>query len=163
MPQKQNPVGPESLVALAQQSGALRSGMIGASMHQHQRDGAAWFTEWMLVPQIALSTAAGLQIANKLAGQITPDTGKMTAHLQANHGLIFAEALSFALSQQMPRQQAQSETKKLCAAARTQNRPLHVVASEAYPDLPSTTFETAAQLGTAPQDARAFSARAKAL
>ena len=162
MPQKQNPVQASSLVALAQQSATLRSGLGTAAMHQHQRDGAAWFTEWMLVPQMALTAAAALQISNALATALRPDPGQMAANLSAGLGLVHAEALSFALADQMPRAEAQAQTKTLCAAAQAQGLPLSKVAQAAYPHLPDTLFDPLAQLGHAPADARAFAQRAKA-
>ena len=47
MPQKQNPVAPSVLVALARQTAGLSATMQGALGHGLQRDGAAWFTEWL--------------------------------------------------------------------------------------------------------------------
>ena len=163
MPQKQNPVQASSLVALSQQSAALRSGLATAGVHQHQRDGAAWFTEWMLVPQMALTTAAALQTANALALSLRPAPSRMAAALQDNLGLVYAEALSFALASRMPRAEAQELAKTLCAAATAQQTPLLKLAKADHPDLPDSLFETHAQLGQAPADARAFAKRAEAL
>ena len=163
MPQKQNPVAASAVMALASQASALRAGMPQAAQHRHQRDGAAWFAEWMLLPQIVLCTCAALQIAKTLAAQITPDAARMRDALDANLGMIHAEALSFALTAQMARPDAQAATKALCAAARDARRPLPLVAMEAYPDLPADTFTPQAQLGSAPREARAFAARVEKL
>ena len=80
----------------------------------------------------------------------------MAAHLSANHGLIHAEALTFALTARMPRPEAQSESKRLCAKARETGTSLAEVAMAAHPDLPPGTFDPAAHLGQAPREARAF-------
>lgn len=163
MPQKQNPVSPSVLVALSHQMGGLHGALQTAASHQHQRDGAAWFTEWMLVPQIALSCAASLHQAARLTDMLQPDPARMAANLDSEWGLIHAEALSFALARKMPRTQAQAETKTLCRAARETRTPLAQLVGTQYPDLPTGLFDAAAQLGHAPAEARAFVTRARAL
>ncbi|TMM55354.1 lyase family protein [Sulfitobacter sabulilitoris] len=163
MPQKQNPVGPSVLVSLANQTAALRAGLQTAATHQHQRDAAAWFTEWALLPQICLATATGLQQARAAAAGLSPDTHRMAANLDSGLGLIHAEALSFALAEMMPRPQAQAAAKALCQKAVATQTPLPALAHAAYADLPATLFDARHQLGTAPADARAFVARIKAI
>ena len=159
MPQKQNPVGPSALVALSHQMG----GLLAASPHQHQRDGAAWFTEWMLLPQIVLTCAASLQHARALSTTAHPNVAQMTHNLNNGLGLINAEALSFALTDRMSRPDAQAATKALCRQAVTEGASLAILARAAYPDLPQALFEPRTQMGQAPADARAFAARARAL
>jgi 3-carboxy-cis,cis-muconate cycloisomerase len=162
MPQKQNPVGPSVLVALNNQMAGLRASLQAASAHQFQRDGVAWFTEWMVLPQIALCTAAALETACGLAQAMEPDTARMAAHVEGL-GLIHAEALSFALAARMPRPKAQARTKELVAEAVRTTTPLSEIAHAAEPDLPPTLFQSAAQLGNAPSDARAFAKRVETL
>jgi 3-carboxy-cis,cis-muconate cycloisomerase len=60
MPQKSNPVRPSLLVAVARQMTALDAAMQGALLHRQQRDGAAWITEWMTLPQMCLGLARAL-------------------------------------------------------------------------------------------------------
>lgn len=163
MPQKQNPVAPSVLVALSHQMAGLRASLQGAATHHHQRDGAAWFTEWMLMPQIALSTAAALQQAVRLADNLQPQPNRMAANLTAGLGLSHAEALSFALAATMPRAQAKAETATLCQEAVQTGTPLRTLAMARHPVLPTNLFDPASQLGQAPDMARAFAARARAL
>ncbi|MEM6939433.1 MAG: lyase family protein [Pseudomonadota bacterium] len=161
MPQKQNPVGPSALVALNHHFAGLRSTLGAAAQHQHQRDGAAWFTEWMAVPGLSLCCAAALQHAKRLADGVTPRPVHMHAALDGNLGLIHAEALSFALSETMPRPEAQAITKKLCLEARDKRVPLKKLAQAAYPQITDAVFDAHANVGTAPDEALAFAARAK--
>ncbi len=163
MPQKQNPVAPSALHALGHQVTGLRSALAPATQHLHQRDGAAWFTEWMILPQIALSSAGALQHAKSLTHSMTPDAARMAKTLNGGLGLIHAEALSFALAAQMQRPQAQARTKELCRTAQDQGVPLETIAREAHPELPKDLFDPSQSLGTAPQEARAFHARAQKL
>ncbi len=163
MPQKQNPVGPSALVALSHHFTGLRAGLQAAAVHQHQRDGAAWFAEWMTVPQLALSLAAALHHARTLATGMIPHPVQMHATLENGLGLIHAEALSFALAELMPRPQAQAKAKALCLEALKQRVPLRDLARADYPDLRGDVFDPALQMGHAPAEAAGFVARARAL
>ncbi|APX10836.1 lyase family protein [Tateyamaria omphalii] len=162
MPQKQNPVGPSALAALGHQMAGLRTSLQAAASHQHQRDGAAWFNEWMVLPQIALSCAAALHIAQNLVEHWQPDTDAM-ANTFTGLGAIHAEALSFALASRMARPDAQAATKALIADAMAQGKTLETVARAAYPNLPPDLFTPAHHMGTAPEHARNFAQRVAAL
>lgn len=163
MPQKQNPVAPSAIVALHTHFTGLRAGLHAASVHQHQRDGAAWFAEWMSVPQLSLCLAAALAHAKALSGTITPRPVQMQGNLETNMGLIHAEALSFALAEFMPRPEAQRVTKALCLEALDKQTPLETLARADYPDLSADVFAPGAGTGLAAQDALAFAARAAAI
>jgi 3-carboxy-cis,cis-muconate cycloisomerase len=156
MPQKQNPVAPSVLVALGRQVAGLSATMQGAALHRQSRDGAAWFTEWLTLPQICISTGKALALALDLAGRLSPDVAAMRRGLEDGLGLIHAEALSFALAERMPRPEAQARVKALCAEATASGTPLSDLAARAFPGL-----TLRADLGTAPEDARAFAARAQ--
>lgn len=157
MPQKQNPVGPSVLVALARQVAALAAVMQGAGLHRQQRDGAAWFGEWLVLPQLCISTGRALALALDLAGRIAPRPEAMARNLDDGTGLIHAEALSFALARHMPRPEAQARVKALCQAVAAGGGNLLARAAEAFPGLELTM---AGGLGTAPDEALAFADRA---
>lgn len=157
MPQKQNPVGPSVLVALARQSAGLLGVLHGAAMPRHQRDGAAWFTEWMCLPQIVLGSASSIQTALTLSQSMTPQPTTMWAALEGQLDMIHAEALSFALAASMPRPDAQAAVKALCRAAQDNQTPLRRLVVHEYPDLDvATLFDPAYQMGHAPAEARKF-------
>lgn len=160
MPQKQNPVGPSTLHALAHTAAGLRTALAPATQHQHQRDGAAWFTEWMVLPQLCLGTASGTHIARALCEGMEPDTARMRANLDHSGGTIAAEALSFALAVALPRPEAQAEAKRLCRITAESGRSLREVALDAHPDIDPALFDPAKSLGQAPAEARAFVQRA---
>lgn len=161
MPQKQNPVGPSALVALNIQMAGLRASLQAAAAHQHQRDGSAWFAEWMVLPQVVLTTASALYHAKTLAQGINPVPARMHAALEDGLCLIYAETLSFALAEQMPRPEAQAATKALCKEVMDTQTPLPGLALRHYPDLPQSLFDAASQMGTAADDARTFASRAR--
>jgi len=162
MPQKSNPVLPSLMVALASQTTALNAALQGAMVHRQQRDGAAWFVEWMTIGQICMACARALSAAEKLARNIAPNPDEMAAHINDGLGLIYAEALSFALANSMPRPEAQAAVKKLCLQVKAENTPLPKLAAAKWPDMDtSTLFTPAQQLGEAPAQARAFAKAAK--
>lgn len=163
MPQKQNPVQPSVLVALGHQMAGVRAGLALGGAQRHQRDGAAWFTEWLLLPQICLTHASALAQSIDIATSLAPDAGRMVHTLTQSQGLVHAEALSFALSQKMARPLAQDETKSLCHKALETGSNLEDIARARHPDLPGDLFKDHSQMGQAPDAARAFVARAKAL
>jgi len=66
MPHKVNPVGAEVLVALARFNATLVSAMHQSLIHEGERSGAAWTLEWMILPQMAVATAAALRTAGDL-------------------------------------------------------------------------------------------------
>lgn len=164
MPQKQNPVMPSLAVSIGRTMVGLNSIIQGATIHRQQRDGAAWISEWMTLPQMCLGLGRSLSIAQELAEGISPRVETMAAHIDDGTGLIYAEALSFRLSQSMPRPQAQAEVKEVCKDVIAGKGSLSDLAPLKWPqaDL-GGVFAPEGQLGLAPVEARQFAARVKDL
>ncbi len=158
MPQKQNPVGPSVLVAISRQVTGLSATLTGAGLHRQARDGAAWFTEWLTLPQTCVSTGRALALAGDLAGRISPDAAAMERVLNTDAGTIHAEALTFALAARMPRPEADAAIKRLCGEALETGTDLRALAAQNWPGLivPMAT-------GEAPAQARAFAAMARGM
>ncbi|SNR64954.1 lyase family protein [Puniceibacterium sediminis] len=163
MPQKQNPVAPSVLVALSHHALGLNTTLQGAGLHRQQRDGAAWFTEWLTLPSLCLSLSAALKHAQNLAETLAPNTQAMSATLDSAQGLLAAEALSFALTSRMSRPDAQAEVKMLCKEVIANGTHLRDAALARWPDLPPALFLPDTQMGQAPHEARAFAAAVRAL
>lgn len=66
MAHKKNPVAAEVLVALARLNAGLLGTLSQSLVHENERSGAAWTLEWILLPQIAEATGAGLKSATAL-------------------------------------------------------------------------------------------------
>ncbi|MGH7006025.1 MAG: lyase family protein, partial [Alphaproteobacteria bacterium] len=66
MPHKSNPVAAELLVTLAGFNALQLSGLHLALVHEQERSGSAWSLEWMLLPQMAVATAASLRLAQQV-------------------------------------------------------------------------------------------------
>jgi len=75
MPHKQNPVLAELLVTLARFNATQIAGMHHALVHEQERSGAAWGLEWMILPQMAMTTARSIAAAQELCGciRLTPE------------------------------------------------------------------------------------------
>ena len=155
MPQKQNPVAPSVLSAIARQCAGLAGILLGAGVHRQQRDGAAWFAEWLTLPQLCVSTGRALAAAGDLANAMSPDPEAMARGLSQGHGLIFAEALSFALTDRMPRPQAQAAVKALCAEA-LRGEDLLALAARDFPGTEWHHILRKGMLGQAPAEASHF-------
>lgn len=158
MPQKQNPVAPSALVALARHIIGLAGVLQGAGMHRQQRDGAAWFAEWLTVPQSCILTSRALALTADLAGRVHPDPEAMRGNLEAGGGLIHAEALTFALARRMPRPDAEAAVKALCREVERSGIRLAALAAREWPEDGRERLLATDSLGQAPSGARAFAA-----
>lgn len=76
MPHKDNPVGAETLVALARFSATQMSGIHTTLVAEQERSGSAWTLEWMLLPGLAVAAGASLRIADTLLAGAEFPTGR---------------------------------------------------------------------------------------
>lgn len=114
LPQKQNPVRAEAVLALTRHVAGLTGQMQLAAFHNHERDGAAWQQEWLILPQMLVATGAALNRSQELLEGLQVDRERMRANIDATRGLALAEAASFALAAHMPRPEAQALVKAAC-------------------------------------------------
>ena len=68
MPQKRNPERSEHLVTLARVVRAAAGPALEGMVAEHERDGAAWKTEWALLPQACGAAATALALGAELVG-----------------------------------------------------------------------------------------------
>lgn len=162
MPQKQNPIGPSALVALARHVIGLAALIQGAAIHRQQRDGTAWFSEWLSLPQLCICTGRVLSLAHTIAAELSPDPDSMAVGLDTGQGLIHAEALSFALAERMPRPEAQAIVKDLCRDATASGTHLLTLARARFPQHDWQNDPATSGLGQSPAEARAFANRVRA-
>lgn len=111
MPQKANPVQAEAILTLAGFLAAQQSAMMLAASPAEERDGALWALEWLVLPNMLISTGVALRHATDLARTLKARPQNMEAVLEVGNGAVWAEALSFALMAHMPRSQAQASVK----------------------------------------------------
>lgn len=157
MPQKQNPVPAAVVSALARHVLVLVPAVQGAAIHRQQRDGAAWFSEWLALPPLCLALSRALSLATELTARLVPDTAALARPLTAPPALIHAEALTFALATRMPRPEAAKMVADLCRRAQAGGGALPDLARASHPWL----GEIAPDLGQAPAESRAFARAAR--
>jgi len=124
MPQKQNPIVSELIVAAARTNAALVSALYQAQIQEHERATHGWQVEWLTLPQMIQLTGGALQHGLYLAKNLQVDAAAMRANLARANDLVLAEAAVFALASAMPRPRAEALVKKACAQAVAENRPL---------------------------------------
>lgn len=116
LPQKQNPVIAEVLVALARFAATQAGALHHAAIHVNERDGAAWTLEWLALPALISATGAALARAGEALEALRPDAGRMRENLAATRGLVLSEAASFALAEHLPRGDAVKLVRQAVAA-----------------------------------------------
>lgn len=127
MPNKVNPVPAEVLVTMARSNGTLLAGLQQAALQEHERGGPGWQMEWLTLPPLVVQTGCALNAALELVSRLEVQSARMRANLDATNGLALAEAASFALSEHLPRAEAQAATKAACRKAVAENRNLFEV------------------------------------
>ena len=118
MPQKSNPVGPESVLSLCDIAVAAGGGLQMAGGHAEERDGARWAVEWVLLPQLLLASGAALRRTLDTVSGMTADADRMRSNLAGQPGAL-AEQASFLLAQQMPRAEAQKRVKHVLSEVKS--------------------------------------------
>jgi len=156
MPHKQNPVACAGVLAAAARVPPLVSTVLSSASGEYQRSLGPWQSEWETLPEIVRLTAgASHQLAMLLPRlQIHPD--KMRANLELSRGLLFAEAVTLALSEKLNRASAHKLVEAACRRAQAENRRLReilaadteVTAILPAPEL-AQLFEPANYLGSA--------------
>ena len=117
LPQKSNPIAAETLMALASYTAAQLAGVFQAAPQEHERGGAGWTVEWMLLPPMLAAAGGALRTADDMLDRLIVRPERMRANLDASNGLLLAEAASYALSAHMPRIEAQAIVKSACREA----------------------------------------------
>jgi len=124
MPQKQNPMIAQNVVALARLLAGLPASAIAAMMHEHERDMAAWQMEWPVVPEAFILASGALHHATAIATGLRVDAGRMRADLAASGGLINAEAVMMALADKIGRHEAHDLVGAVVRKAVAEDMPL---------------------------------------
>jgi 3-carboxy-cis,cis-muconate cycloisomerase len=101
MPHKRNPVAAASALAAATMAPNLAATIFAAQVQDHERSAGPWHAEWPTLPALMLVTSGALAAIVDLAEGLEVDAARMRRNLDATHGLIMAEAVSFALAEKI--------------------------------------------------------------
>jgi adenylosuccinate lyase len=97
MPQKRNPERSEHLATLARVVRADAGLALEGTVVEHERDGAAWKTEWALLPRACGAAAVALSLGAELAAGLKVHEDRMRANVDAQRGYVLAEPVMLAL------------------------------------------------------------------
>lgn len=124
MPQKRNPIISELIVAAARHNASLLASMHQALLQEHERATHGWQMEWLALPQMFALNASALNKALFLAQNLVVDVARMRQNVEASQGLMLAEAVTFALSPPMPREEAKRIVHRCALQAQEEGRHL---------------------------------------
>jgi 3-carboxy-cis,cis-muconate cycloisomerase len=130
MPHKQNPVASAAILASAVRVPALVSTVLTGLSGEYQRSLGAWQSEWEVLPEIVRLTAGGTYQLAALLPHLAVNVERMRSNLELTHGLIYAEAISLALSEKLNRTSAHKLVEAACRRAQSEKRHLRAVLSE---------------------------------
>ncbi len=130
MPHKQNPVAAAAILASTSRVPALITTVLSGLAGEYQRSLGAWQSEWEVVPEIVRLTAGATHQLAALLPRLTVHSERMRANLDLTHGLIYAEAVSLALSEKLNRASAHRLVESACRCAQFEKRHLRAVLSE---------------------------------
>jgi adenylosuccinate lyase len=98
MPHKRNPELSEHLVTLAKIVRGDAALAVEAMVHEHERDGRAWKTEWLALPEACLLTGVALGTGRRLLDGLEVDAARMRENLAAGGGYVLSEPVMRALA-----------------------------------------------------------------
>ncbi|MEV0825367.1 class-II fumarase/aspartase family protein [Nonomuraea rubra] len=124
MPQKANPIGCEAVIGMSGTAGALSSALFRAMEAGHERAAGEWQVEWYAVPLLAELAAGALATAADVAAGLRVYPEAMRANLDAEGGLIMAEAYMMRLAPALGRERAHDLVYKAAHEAREHGRAL---------------------------------------
>src|SRR3954453_5597028 len=106
MPHKRNPVAAAAALAAAAMAPNLAATIFTAQVQDHERSAGPWHAEWPTLPTLQLVTSGALAAMVDIAEGLEVDVARMRVNLDASHGLIMAEAVTFALAETIGKSEA---------------------------------------------------------
>jgi 3-carboxy-cis,cis-muconate cycloisomerase len=106
MPHKRNPVAAATALAAATMAPNLAATIFAAQVQDHERSAGPWHAEWPTLPMLQLVTSGALAATVDIAEGLEVDVARMRVNLDATHGLIMAEAVTFALAEKIGKREA---------------------------------------------------------
>ncbi|MCW2935065.1 MAG: hypothetical protein JWM19_6027 [Actinomycetia bacterium] len=106
MPQKANPIEAEAVIGMSVAAGALGSALFRVMEAGHERAAGEWQAEWQVIPQMVSLAAGSLVTAASIAVGLRVFPDAMRRNLNADGGLVMAEAYMMRLAPHLGRESA---------------------------------------------------------
>ncbi|MGB2592309.1 MAG: 3-carboxy-cis,cis-muconate cycloisomerase [Candidatus Acidiferrum sp.] len=130
MPHKRNPVVSAVVLSAALRVPALVGTMLAAMVQEEERGLGGWHAEWETLPEIVRLTAGALHHLTGTIAELEIDAERMRQNLDLTRGMIFAEAVTMALAEKMPRSDAHELVRLACKRAQSTHRELRAVLAQ---------------------------------
>jgi adenylosuccinate lyase len=117
MPHKRNPEFSEHLDTLARIARAASGVLVEGMVASHERDGRGWKAEWVMLPEVALTTGTAASLAAALVEGLEVNAATMLANVRAT-GTSGTEAVLVALSSRIGKHRAQALLQQALASLR---------------------------------------------
>jgi adenylosuccinate lyase len=98
MPHKRNPELSEHVGSLARLVRADADLATQAMIHGHERDGRAWKSEWVILPEACLYAGVSVASAVRILEGLEVDADRMRRNLDAQRGYVMSEPVMRALA-----------------------------------------------------------------
>jgi 3-carboxy-cis,cis-muconate cycloisomerase len=130
MPQKQNPIASAVTLAAANRVPGLVAAFLSGMVQEHERGVGGWQAEWPTVGGVIQSTGLALRSMAEAAEGLRVDERRMRGHIDATHGVIFAEKAALVLAGTLGRDKARRIVKEAVQKAEREQRNLATVLAE---------------------------------
>lgn len=124
MPHKRNPVSAMVALAAAQRAPHRAAAILGAMCQEHERGLGNWQAELAEWPGLCTGACAAAGALLEAFDGVTVHAGRMREHIEAQHGLVFAESIAATLMPVKGRIGAQSLVEGLARRAVAERLPL---------------------------------------
>ncbi|NOZ05497.1 MAG: adenylosuccinate lyase [Chloroflexi bacterium] len=124
MPHKRNPEISEHLGTLARLIRHNVAVLTESLVHDHERDGRAWKSEWAVIGPVCVMAGAMLRLTKQMCTHLDVDAAGMRANLEATQGYILSEAVMLTLAQRIGKQTAHEIVYERSMRAFEAGRPL---------------------------------------
>jgi len=124
MPHKRNPETAEHLGSLSRVVRANAQIVNESLVHDHERDGRSWKTEWHAIPELTMSAGKALELLLQMVENLVIHEDRMQANLEATKGYILSEAVMLALAARIGKQSAHKLVYETAMLAHEQGAPL---------------------------------------
>ena len=106
MPHKRNPEISEHLVTLSRLTRAQAGVALEGMLCEHERDGRAWKTEWLVVPETAMAFAASVASGARMLDGLRADPERMRRNIDDHRGYLMSEPVMRALADRLGKHSA---------------------------------------------------------
>lgn len=106
MPHKRNPESSEQLVSLSRIVRAQADLALEGMITEHERDGRAWKTEWVVIPEACMAFAAAADMGASMLAGLEVDVARMAANLAVHNGYLQSEPVMRALADRVGKHSA---------------------------------------------------------